>query len=125
MNIYYVYAYTYSNGSPYYIGKGKGNRAHIKHQRNLLPQDRSCVLILKEHLSEKDALILETELIETYGRLDLGTGTLKNLTNGGEGASGSLGPNQYHDRVRTEWERYCNLSPEEWIMENKEFWKDR
>ncbi len=123
MNIYYVYAYTYNDGSPYYIGKGKGNRAYIKHQRNLLPRDRSCIVILKESLSEKEAHDLETELIKAHGRLDLGTGPLKNLTNGGEGASGSLGSKKYNQRVQEEWNRYSNLSPEEWIKEAEEFWR--
>ena len=121
MNIYYVYAYTYEDGSPYYIGKGKGNRAYTKHKRNLLPQDRSCIVILQENLSESDAYTLEVELIKTYGRIDLGSGPLRNLTDGGEGASGS----SYHHRIREEWERYCNLSTEEFIKESIEYWKDK
>lgn len=121
MNVYYVYAYTYNDGSPYYIGKGKDNRAYKKHNRNLLPKDKSCIVILQEGMSESDALDLEIKLIESYGRLDLGTGPLRNLTNGGEGTSGTT----YNQRVRLEWERYCNLSPEEQIKESEEFWKNK
>ena len=121
MNIYYVYAYLYSDGSPYYIGKGKGNRAYVKHNRNLLPEDKSCIVILQDCMAESDALNLEIQLIESYGRLDLNTGPLRNLTNGGEGSSGST----YNQRINEEWERYCNLSPEDQVRESEEFWKNR
>jgi hypothetical protein len=119
MNIYYVYAYTYKDGWPYYIGKG--NRAYTKHNRNLLPEDKSCIVILQDKLAEKDALDLEVKLIESYGRIDLNTGPLRNLTNGGEGASGST----YRQRINKEWERYCNLPPEIQIQESEEFWKNK
>jgi len=41
--------------------------------------------------SESDAFQFEIGLIAKYGRRDLGKGTLCNLTDGGEGPSGSLG----------------------------------
>jgi len=125
MNIYYVYAYIYKDGSPYYIGKGSGNRAYDKHQRNLLPRDKSCIIILKDSLLEDEAYDLETELVESIGRLDLGTGPLKNLTNGGKGANGSLAPGQYNQQVYDSWIQYCNLSDEEMIKESREFWEGK
>lgn len=86
-NIYYVYQYLRTDGSPYYIGKGCRKRAWDK-RRRYYPGDASRVKILKENLTEQEAWDLEIELIAKYGRKDLGTGILYNQTDGGEGSSG-------------------------------------
>jgi hypothetical protein len=91
MNTYYVYAYLREDGSPYYIGKGKNDRAWQKYSHTVtVPQDLSRIQIVKEHLSEPEALNLEIQLIAEYGRKDLGTGILRNRTNGGDGTSGHI-----------------------------------
>ena len=41
-------------------------------------------------MSEGDAFEAERFLISYYGRVDLGTGSLRNLTDGGDGASGAI-----------------------------------
>lgn len=88
-NIFYVYAYLREDLTPYYIGKGSKDRAWKSHTRtngtNLLPKDSSKIVILKELLSESEAYDYESELIRQYGRKDLGTGILHNLTDGGRG----------------------------------------
>ncbi|CAB4125199.1 Nuclease associated modular domain 3 [uncultured Caudovirales phage] len=90
MNIYYVYQYLRKDNTPYYIGKGKGNRAWSK-QRNIhLPADISRIELVKEQLTEIDAHNLEILLIAKYGRKDLGTGILYNRTDGGDGTSGAI-----------------------------------
>lgn len=93
MSNFYVYAYlrskdsiTGKSGTPYYIGKGTGNRAYAKHYAPL-PNDKSNIIFIKQNLTEQQAHNLEIELIEKYGRKDLGTGILHNRTNGGEGIS--------------------------------------
>jgi hypothetical protein len=43
-----------------------------------------------ENLSEEQAFDLEREFIKRYGRVDLGCGTLVNMTNGGEGETGRI-----------------------------------
>jgi len=86
--MFYVYEYQREDGSPYYIGKGTKNRINEKHTVNLPPLERR--VILKTDLSEQEAFDLEIELIKKYGRKDLGTGILRNRTNGGEGGSGRI-----------------------------------
>ena len=93
-NIYYTYAYLRSKtsetaeaGTPYYVGKGKKGRAYNYHRRTPVPKDKNNIITLKENLSEKDAFAHEKEMIQFYGRKDLGTGILMNWTDGGEGTS--------------------------------------
>ena len=92
--IYYVYAYlrskdsaTAAAGTPYYIGKGCGRRHKQKHLCGV-PSDLSLIVFLETNLTEIGALALERQMILWYGRVDLGTGILRNLTDGGESSSG-------------------------------------
>lgn len=88
MSIYYVYQYLRIDGTPYYIGKGQGNRAYSKLHNIHLPKDQTRIVMIEENMLETDAIAMEIELIAKYGRKDIGTGILRNLTNGGEGLSG-------------------------------------
>jgi hypothetical protein len=90
MTIYYVYQYVREDLTPYYVGKGKEDRAWVPHKRSngsdIKPKDKSRILIIKEGLTEEEAFDLETNLIKKYGLKSEG-GILVNMTYGGEGRS--------------------------------------
>lgn len=81
-----------STGIPFYVGMGNEKRPYEKRRqyswRSFVKQNKPIVVeIVKINLSELDAISLEIELIKKYGRIDLGTGTLINETDGGFGHS--------------------------------------
>lgn len=94
---FYIYAYLRNKdsksgkqGTPYYQGKGSDIRAYQKHGKIPVPKDKKYIIFQEINLSEIGALALERRYIRWYGRLDNGTGTLRNLTDGGEGSSGTI-----------------------------------
>jgi hypothetical protein len=118
-DIYYVYVYLDTrkpgnfiygnlkfNFEPFYVGKGKGNRIkhHIwckkdknSHKNNKIKKIISSGLFpetlkIYENLNENDAFIKEIETIKIIGRYnkDTNSGSLVNLTDGGEGHSGLI-----------------------------------
>jgi hypothetical protein len=79
MPIYYTYLWLREDGTPYYVGKGHGQRAFRK---GCPSKDQ---ILIQEFPSEEDSFTAEIFLISYYGRVDLGTGCLRNLTDGGDG----------------------------------------
>lgn len=86
--MFYTYMWLREDGTPYYVGKGSGRRAYqnkdhcVKH-----PQHKHRVLI-SYWGSEEEAFSIEKWWIRFWGRKDLGTGILRNMTDGGDGPSG-------------------------------------
>jgi hypothetical protein len=105
--MFYVYVYRdprpLKKDQPVYVGKGTGDRdishwskgshnkpfqdfiSHLK-QRGLVAL---CERVFETEV-EAEAFAKEVELIALYGRRNTGTGTLFNLTDGGEGGSGTI-----------------------------------
>jgi len=86
--MYYTYAYLREDMTPYYIGKGQGNRAYVAHKRkngqNFKPKNKNQILILKQFEYECEAYAHEKYMIYLYG-LKINGGLLINLTLGGDG----------------------------------------
>lgn len=99
-NDYYTYAYLREDGTPYYIGKGRGYRAYYKHRQLVRQPPVERILFLKKNLTEEEAHRHEMYLIAVLGRKDLGTGILRNLTNGGEGTSGWVATPEFREKRR-------------------------
>jgi hypothetical protein len=52
--MYYTYAYLREDGTPYYVGKGKGDRAYRKVGKPCAtPKDKSKIIYLKTNLTEE------------------------------------------------------------------------
>lgn len=106
LNDFYVYLIydPRQPSEPFYAGKGRGKRMqeHLESNRRdrlKLPVQCKIYSLLssgfqpkfekqEENLSEEEAFASEKQLIRFYGRRNLGTGCLLNMTDGGEGHSG-------------------------------------
>jgi hypothetical protein len=97
MNNYFIYQhYTTNSDYPFYIGKGKSNingnyRAYSKRNRNsywinVVNKYGYTVKVTHENLCSDEAISIEKYLIDFYGRKDLSSGCLVNMTDGGEGS---------------------------------------
>lgn len=88
--MFYTYLWLREDGTPYYVGKGRGERAYEVHRSSSRvmkapPKER---IVVHPAESEADAFETEVALVWYYGRKDLGLGCLRNLSNGGEGPAG-------------------------------------
>jgi len=83
---FYVYIYMRHDGTPYYIGKGSGRRAWSYNRKGCPRPSDDRIYIFLDGLEEQHAYDLEECLVAQYGRKDINTGILRNMTSGGGGA---------------------------------------
>lgn len=103
---YYVYYYlreissdVAKQGTPYYVGLGKGNRINRKGKFEVKPPPSLKNRIkIADNLSFNQAKMIEILHIKLWGRVDNGTGILRNKTNGGDGTGGRIMPE--HERKK-------------------------
>jgi len=87
---FYVYVHCLKNGQVFYVGKGCGDRAWRKKNRNLLWREvvkfehNYEVRLVAQSLDQDLALLAEAELIDKYRRINI---SLVNICKGG-----SIGP---------------------------------
>jgi hypothetical protein len=98
-SVFYVYVCFRTNGTPCYVGKGKGNRWKTTYKRTKNTYLRRIVercggslptVVIRSNLTEIEAFEIEMAFIRAIGRRDLGLGPLANRTDGGEGLSGHV-----------------------------------
>ena len=120
--MFYTYIYYDQQNLPYYVGKGRGRRAFRKESRGLgsSPSNISRVVLLPCQ-NEEEAYRVEMELISAWGRKDVGTGILRNLTDGGDAPPLQRGRRRssetrqkisaaQKDRRRSSYQRFGNTS---------------
>lgn len=84
MPTFYTYMWLREDGTPYYVGKGKGRRAY-RRAGHSVPRPKDYARIFIQYWgSEEEAFAMEKWWIALFGRKDNGTGVLRNLTDGGE-----------------------------------------
>lgn len=102
---FYAYIHARPDGTPFYVGKGFGKRAHKFEQRtryhqNIVAQCGGWDKILVSRYpvsSEEFAFEIEKGLIKTLRRMGH---KLCNLTDGGEGASGAVVSEETRQKLR-------------------------
>ena len=123
-NRFYTYAYLREDRTPYYIGKGSGNRIYDKRRTIKPPNDKSRIIFLKQNLTEDEAFKHEIYMIAVFGRKDLGTGILQNLTDGGEGPSGWVPSEETRRKMSGKIPSEETRAKMSKVKQNKKHWND-
>lgn len=107
------------NDCPFYVGKGSNDRikVHRKEANDLRhkPGRKTVKIrlihklwkhgldfteeIILDNLTEQESFETEKEIIKIYGRIDLETGCLTNMTDGGEGGVGWVATDEYRKKL--------------------------
>jgi len=129
---HYVYIhFRESDGVPFYVGKGtttskefykRAKEPHKNtHWERTVSKHGLVVNVMMSCQTDSEAQEQERKIIKDIGRIDLGTGTLVNKTDGGEGHSGILASAELREK------RSANASlprSEAWIASIRDARKD-
>jgi hypothetical protein len=107
--MFYTYMWLRPDATPYYVGKGSGDRAFI-HHGHLRKPGSSALIFVQQWESEEKAFEMEIWYISFFGRKDLGTGILRNLTDGGDQPPSQRGKLHSYIRHSMETRRKISLS---------------
>ena len=107
MNTFYVYVFK-DGSKPIYVGYGCNTRWRDHFSKRTNPHLNRWLKLYPETLPEfvaegktlDEAKALEIQLIAKFGRLDRGTGSLFNHTDGGDGASGLILSESAKQKIR-------------------------
>jgi len=104
----YVYRHIrIDKNEPFYIGIGSDmtyKRANEKARRSefwkkIVAKSDYEIEILFDDITYEEAKLKEIEFIELYGRIDLGNGTLVNLTDGGDGTPNRIFTSEHRKKL--------------------------
>ena len=101
-----VYTHEKTNGEVFYVGIGESYRPYKKSGRSKFWKETIKkypdykVNIVCTNLTWEEACEIEIYLIKYYGRRNLGTGTLVNLTDGGDGGNGFIMTEEQKENLR-------------------------
>lgn len=110
---FYSYLWVQEDETPYYVGKGSGDRAYRKSGHRVFPPvDKARIFIFPQE-SERDAFESEIALIALFGRKNKGTGCLENHTDGGEKPPSWKGKKRGAEFSRRLGERSRGVHPSE------------
>ena len=114
---FYIYIYRELEETPIYVGKGSFKKVHhgtARWRRHYQEKTRlgnrlrklrekfgySLIPEIIEIQDELTAFKKEIELISIFGRCNLGTGSLYNLTGGGEGSPGRVISEEFRKKIK-------------------------
>jgi len=106
MNKHYIYFHKKADdGAIFYVGVGVGRRAYRESNRSqfwkrIVDKHGYTVEFPHVNISQEEAKRLEIHYISVYGRIDRGTGTLCNMTDGGDGRSGYKCTEETKEKMR-------------------------
>lgn len=118
--VFYIGISNHDDKRPY----NKRNRNNI--WKKIINKTEYEVEILFDDLTLEQAKEKEIEFIKLYGRIDLGTGTLANLTDGGDGTLNCIVKKETRDKIRNTLKGNIPINKgKKGLQSHTEEWKEK